>query len=180
MIAPDFEGWRQAEETLSTRRLPPFARRIRDLGRIDRYLHDEEREIVRDMLAGLDGGYRPIPGGINRMAQLDRAFALSNMWLAELFEIVRILDSRIFPRHLTGAERKLLKSLKKDLALVRTPLSKFRIAGTNKFIHYPKSVIGDDRSFGWRVTGPDMNEYTFTRRQFAQRFLDLSMVYAIE
>ena len=157
--------------------MPPFSQRIVDLGRVDAQLHAAKIEIVPDLMWMPNGGYYPVPGSVNRSVALDRAFALSNLWVVELFEIVRFLGSNSYPERAVGTARAQLKSLKRDLSLVRISLTKLQVAGIGRFIHYPKSLIGEDGSLGWRVRDSHLKQHVCTRRQFRDRFLELAHNY---
>lgn len=173
---PPYDSWTIAAETLAIDGVPPFAQRVRDLGRIDNELRETELRIVPDLIFSNDGKYQPAPGTVNRFAALDHAFALSNLWVGELFEVVRIVASPKFHKNLDVLTKRKLKDLKRDLAMVRNPLIKMQISGKGRYVHYPESIISDDGSTAWRVRDHELNEHVFSRRKFADRLLALFSV----
>lgn len=171
------DPWELAAGRLSIEGAPPFSQRIIGLGRIDAQLDAKEHEIIPDLILTPDGDYYPAPGSVNRLAALDGAFALSNLWVGELFDVVRYMATRVYPEPAIGVSKTILKSLKRDLSLVRIPLTKLQVAGTSRYIHYPRNLIGEDGSLGWRVQDSDTNHHVFTRHQFRERFFELAHNY---
>ncbi len=172
----EIDPWEFAAGRLSIEGVRPFSQRIVDLGRIDAQLNAKEREIVPDLIRMPDGRFCPAPGTANHLSALDGAFALSNLWVGELFDVVRVLGGNLYPEPAVGITKTRLGSLKHDLSLVRAPLTKFQISG-KRDLHYPESLIGEDGSLGWRVQDRDTNQHVFTRHQFSGRFFELAHNY---
>jgi hypothetical protein len=167
------DPWRIAADALSVEGVPPVALRIRDLGRIDSMIRERENEIIPDLIFDRDGGYYPAPGSVNRLAALDYTFSLANLWVAELFEVVSLVVSGRLHKNLDPRITAILRKLKNELLLVRTPLTKMQVRGTGKYIHYPESMIGEGISVGWRVQDQQLTTHIISRRNLADQFLAL-------
>lgn len=149
------------------------------VGRLDLILRCVEEEIAPTLFKdNLPEADQP------PLLAADMAVALSNSWILEAYEIVRLRRDRIKG---DGEPDEALEALYRRLSLVRIPLAKGEIAGTNKHrkrgtAHRPTYMLNlATGSAVWAVLDKKTGQYVeIVRRDLADEMLAFAKAEAVD
>jgi hypothetical protein len=156
--SPFTERWVKVSHALWHRlpQLPMIVWRLQTLSRVSVIVSQLEAQSIPSFKDGI-----PNPA-------IDVVFALSNLWLSEVFEILRLIQKNFSPKN----RKDKLSELKSRLAIIRNPIAKYELSGKPRQISVPMAMIDHKKELVWCIKLEDDTVAKFCRNEVALEFLE--------
>lgn len=129
---------------------PHLHSQVQQLGRVDLFirLFEQHGSFIYDNSSEIQYSF-------------DFIISLSNMWLAGLFDVIRIKNNPEYGK------------FRKKLSLIRAPLTKHLLSGKREY-SFAEATLFIDGKLGWEIVNPDTNLLEkFVRQNLADEFLSI-------